>query len=218
MKPVNFPFGSILILLGTLLTSAPLLSATTDIPKTGTNVSDFVPKGYGILEEKTGDLNHDGVPDHALVLKDLREDKKGDERFDANSRILVLLFGSPAGSFTRSGISEEEILGALDGGVLGDPFVGLEISKGVLIIQHYGGSNHRWGFTHRWRYQNGDWYLIGNTEMTEFILTQEMHETDTNLLTGDQIITNVTSDGRKKIKKNKVRKEKLRKLSDPVKK
>ena len=59
--------------------------------------------------------------------------------------------------------SEKAILCKDCGGIFGDPFAGIEINKNVLSINHYGGSNWRWGYTHRFRYQENDFFLIGQT-------------------------------------------------------
>lgn len=43
-----------------------------------------------------------------------------------------------------------------------DPFEGLRIERGCIVIEHGFGA-HGGPYTHRFRYQNNDWYLIGVT-------------------------------------------------------
>ena len=42
------------------------------------------------------------------------------------------------------------------GGVYGDPYDGILISDGRLVVKAYGGSNWRWGFTNIYEYEKGE--------------------------------------------------------------
>lgn len=53
------------------------------------------------------------------------------------------------------------LLSSQSGGMMGNPFTGISISKKSIVIKHFGGSRDKWEYTHRYRFQNGDWYLIG---------------------------------------------------------
>lgn len=59
--------------------------------------------------------------------------------------------------------STNAILDSDSGGMMGDPFSGISIEKGILIISHFGGSSWKWAFTDKYRYQNGHFELIGYT-------------------------------------------------------
>ncbi|HEX5034355.1 MAG TPA: hypothetical protein VFW62_07745, partial [bacterium] len=121
-------------------------------PESGARPQDFVPKGWETLMQAEGDLNRDGKPDAALVLKNPTEDAGGEEQ----PRLLVLLLQNPAGGGYRlAATSEQAILCRICGGIFGDPLAELQIKNGVVIIDHYGGSRFRWGYTHRWRQQDG---------------------------------------------------------------
>lgn len=86
--------------------------AKTDYPKlreTGAKINDFVPQGWEIIQEKTGDLNGDKLVDTVLVLKGtdpkfiskseplvgeaVTDEKTGERKFimDSNPRILAVL-------------------------------------------------------------------------------------------------------------------------------
>jgi len=82
------------------------------------------------------------------------------------------------------------ILKADEGGVFGDPFNGLSISKtGALVVSHYGGSADRWALTEDFYFIKGNFYKIGRTDTSFNDLTLIGKTVDTNLITGDQIVT-----------------------------
>jgi hypothetical protein len=109
--------------------------------------------------------------------------------------------------------SKEAVLCKDCGGVFGDPFVGIKIIRGVIVIDHYGGSRNRWGYTHRWRYQDGDWFLVGLTSRQEDILEGTSEVTDINLITGNRIVEKGRIEGKMKSTRSKVPKTPLPKLS-----
>jgi len=150
----------ILILL--LLSSVYLSSLSQDF-------RSFIPNDYDTLDDGVarGDLNKDGIEDIAMVLgpnweknEDWRE--RGPDS-NAAPRLLIILFGKNSG-FVQVTKSEKAILCKDCGGIFGDPFAGIEINKNVLSINHYGGSNWRWGYTHKFRFQDKDFFLIGQTK------------------------------------------------------
>ncbi|MFM7022584.1 MAG: hypothetical protein ACKOXB_06360 [Flavobacteriales bacterium] len=84
--------------------------------------------------------------------------------------------------------SGNAIMASGEGGVRGDPFQGIEIKKGILLIYHEGGSSWMWSHTHKYRFQNSDFYLIGVSN--SFGKNGEHWETlDYNLLTGNAVVT-----------------------------
>ncbi|MCC2545832.1 hypothetical protein LJY25_05205 [Hymenobacter sp. BT175] len=133
------------------------------IPTTGRTVADFIPARYDTLPagRAVGDLNRDGRPDVALVLRSKAEEASSEDNLPA--RRLLVLFGTPTG-YTLAAQSAKAVLCRECGGIYGDPFAGVTISKGVLSVDHYGGSSWRWSITSKFRYQQGDFYLIGETE------------------------------------------------------
>ena len=46
---------------------------------------------------------------------------------------------------------------------MGDPFEGIEIKNGILIINHWGGSSWKWSLSDKYRFQNNQFQLIGHT-------------------------------------------------------
>jgi hypothetical protein len=186
------PVFALVACLTSLVVSAqtPKLPA---IPATGRTIADFIPAHYDTLDagRTDGDLNHDGRPDVALAL---RSDEEATAESEENlpARLLLVLFGTPTG-YTLAAQSGKVLLCKECGGMYGDPFAGLTIYKGILSIDHYGGSSWRWSITSKFRYQQGAFFLIGETSSSGHNIGEcpgldgppgwEYH--DTNLVTGD---------------------------------
>jgi hypothetical protein len=182
----------------------------------------FVPTGYDTLAMARGDLNNDKLEDLALVLKSVKEDDKdADPNGEPPGRLLVILFKSPEG-FKMAAKSDSVILCAGCGGIFGDPFAEIVIRKGVIIIDHYGGSSWRWSYTHRYRYQQNDFYLIGekSREIRSVMYCDKLKDfvgslEDINYLTGQFEEKEITEECKLKVnKKGKRKVESLKKLSD----
>ena len=130
---------------------------------------DFIPKDYDTLDGGVakGDLNKDGIDDVVLALyhKMENEDVTNIDTDSIPSRKLIILFGSKTG-YVLVAETSSALLCKHCGGINFDPFTGIEIRKNILIIDHYGGAIWRWGYTHKFRFQNGMFYLIGETKFS----------------------------------------------------
>ena len=130
------------------------------------NPADFLPEGYAVFEEITGDLNKDGIDDCVLIIKGtdksqiITDEYRG--QLDRNRRGIIVLFKKNDGyelavknydCFS----SENE-----DGGVYMAPELYIKIEKGNLYV-HY--AHGRYGSSkYTFRYQNSDFELIGYDE------------------------------------------------------
>ncbi|HKY63994.1 MAG TPA: hypothetical protein VJR29_11285 [bacterium] len=211
-QELHRPFRVFLLLIAIGLGSAvPARAASAPKPpESGARLQDFVPKGWAVLMQAEGDLNRDGKPDAALILKNPAEDSMQEEW----PRPLVLLLQNPeGGGYRLSAASEQAVLCRTCGGIFGDPLAELQIKNGVVIIDHYGGSRFRWGYTHRWRRQDGDWILIGETKISHDTAGPEAKEDDFNWLTGDRIVKVTDADGKVKTTKRREAKKPPAKLS-----
>ncbi len=98
----------------------------------------------------TGDLNGDGVTDLAITgLSSMEE-----EGYQDDGRKIYLFLGQIDGSFRP--LTPIVTLDPYAGGVYGDPYDGILISDGRLVVKAYGGSNWRWGFTNIYEYEKGE--------------------------------------------------------------
>lgn len=83
------------------------------------------------------------------------------------------------------------LLGDQNGGMMGDPYDGVSISRRCIVVNHFGGSRQKWHYTHRYRFQNEGWYLIGAT-VNFGAPCDYMMQLDYNLSTGDAVVTRTT--------------------------
>lgn len=192
-------------------------SKPTDIQiqSSGNNLDDFIPEDWKLVSKVKGDLNKDKLKDIAAVIEYTGDYTDNEEEEGIGKpRVLFIILQKKDGSFKLAVQSANLIMREGEGGILGDPFDGIEYNRGSVVISFYGGSAWRWGYTYRFRYQNKDWYLIGKTELSENVNTGESKIIDTNCITGHQIITSVDPKGKKKVLTHNIGKKQLKKLID----
>lgn len=167
-------------------------------------VQSFIPEGWQLAltyqdAVLIGDLNNDGLDDLTVIMD--KEITLGEKE----ERNLMILVGQDDGTYRLALKAEMAVRAKDEGGTFGDPFMGLSIDRGSLIIQHYGGSSWRWGDSCRFRYQDGGWYLIGITlDSFSAINTANREYEDINLLTGDYIKITTDDEGvEKEVKGNR---------------
>jgi hypothetical protein len=212
-----------------ILACLPGLAARAQAPpaasEAGYQLADFIPKNYVLPEgnSATGDLNHDRRPDVALVLVPKAEATFQDGDADLPPRLLLVLLAAPTGGYALTAKSSRFILCKDCGGQYGDPFAGISISKGVLEVLHYGGSSWRWGITSKFRYQQNDFYLIGETrnygrndgdcEGLDGPAGEDF--LDTNFLTGDYEVRKISDECKLLVhKRGRHKPTALRRLAD----
>lgn len=124
--------------------------------------SRFIPSGYVLFEEVTGDLNKDGREDYVLIIKGTDKKEIVEDEFrgllDRNPRGIIVLISREeklvlASKNLQCFSSENE-----DGGVYFAPELFLEIKKGDLNINYLHGRYGYWSYT--FRFKNSDFELI----------------------------------------------------------
>ncbi len=114
------------------------------------------PEGFTILEQKTGDLDKDGIDEKVIIYNTPDSTDFGIHR---EIQILKLV----EGKWTVWKKSRSAVLKSGEGGMMGDPYSGIDIIKGILLIHHNGGSSWKWGYVDKYRFQNNEFQLIGHT-------------------------------------------------------
>lgn len=136
--------------------------------------------------ESAVDFNGDGKPDRYEVITTDRDN-------DGLGFVRELHFYTE-GENAAWYVSEKAVLSTEHGGLLGDPLRGLShTEKGILRINHSGGSRDRWEYTHVYRWQEGDFKLIGATIITD-TPCEKSGELDYNISTGKASYTLKTMD------------------------
>lgn len=175
----------------------------------GQRFSDFVPKGWTLLDSAKGDLNKDGNDDLAIVLQYgdsvsvVQTDDGYTDTVITQPRILLLAFyNTPAKRYQLTEQSNTFILTHFNPNMQ-DPFQEVSISKGVLtiafnIFMNAGG----WGMNtnrYKFRYQNKQFELIGADYSYVNRGTGEAEDRSFNFLTKKVKIStgNISSDLKK---------------------
>lgn len=114
----------------------------------------FIEKGADAIAVEQGDLNRDGRGDYALVVE-------WPAKEDIPRSLLIIVRGAD-GSLKLAKRSDKAVYCRECGGMMGDPFQGIEIKKDRFVIHHYGGSAWRWGndITFAWSRRDRTWQLV----------------------------------------------------------
>jgi len=188
-------------------------NTTFSFPKNISNelaIESILPARFGIIGTTQGDLNKDDLMDIAVIVGDTSETVE----FEAPV-YLGIYFKNSNGSYDLNVVSSTAILCFKCGGVMGNPFAGIEITKkGILQIHHYGGSVERWGYVDKYRFQNGAFYLIGHTYIESSPDAPNSKSTDYNLITGDK---EILLDPNIESKKEKIKKSRSKVTVKPLK-
>lgn len=132
-----------------------------------------------VIGEAMGDLDKDGIDEKIIVLDTGLDGEIGTQR-------TLLIYKKKQGKWTLLHSSQGPVLDSAHGGMMGDPFVGIEIQRGAIVIDHFGGSNRKWNYTHRYRFNGKEWNLIGAT-INYGAPCEGFFEFDFNVVTGKAI-------------------------------
>jgi len=117
-----------------------------------------IPNGYELISEVVGDLDNNGVCEKVVVYNTLELSEFG------NVREIQVLKNSN-GNWVVWKKSKNAILKSKEGGVMGDPYEGISIENGILVISFSGGSSWKWFYKDKYRFQNNEFELIGHSSI-----------------------------------------------------
>ena len=160
------------------------------IKAVATGITEFIPKGWIIYDSVSGDLNKDAVKDLVLVLQHSDSvqmlNNDGDEVV-TQPRILLILFKSKSGNRYNLQQQSNTFILQHEHSNMDDPFVGITIEKGLLMIQFHlfynSGSWYTTNSTYKFRHNNNAFVLIGAELSTIHRATLDFEDHSFNFLT-----------------------------------
>lgn len=173
-----------------------------EIPNSGKDVKDFVPKGWKIFKQAEGDLNKDKKNDVVLIIEDtnsaniFKNESLGNPEINLNLRYLLILFKTEKGyelkEINKTFLPTE---GSEDTPCLSDPLMdgGIEIKNGAIVLAlNYWLSCGSWYTstnTYTFRYQKNEFELIGFDSQEFHRASGEMSSVSINFSTKKMSIT-----------------------------
>jgi hypothetical protein len=127
----------------------------------------FVEPGTKAIWLAKGDLDRDGREDAILVLERLA--RTSEDGLEEQQRPLLIVLRQADGSLRVAKRNDRVVMCSDCGGVMGDPFQGVEAGPGTFTVSHYGGSAWRWTEDYRFNWSRKDrtWQLV-RVEETSF--------------------------------------------------
>ena len=140
------------------------------------DIAAIIPAGYGLIEFERGDLNGDGLQDYLAVVE-----KKTSDFMDVEQRPLLVITARKDGSFKLAARGDKVVFCSTCGGVMGDPFTGLEVKRNRFTVHMYGGSNWRWAYDYTFAYSVRDdaWQLVESVETNHHMTSPDEEEVST---------------------------------------
>lgn len=139
-------------------------SIEPELPATGTQLSDFVAEGWEIRDSVELDFNEDGIVDYVGV-QEVPLDKERDEWWNELSlRVLFAIASDGEGQYHLDFQDANLIRARTEGGMMGDPYDGLEGSGMSFTTYAEGGSSDKWTESRTYTYRDGTWYLTASED------------------------------------------------------
>ena len=164
------------------------------VPAEAKNAASFVPAGWKIEEQVTGDLNGDSLPDHVIKLVEDKPARNADDMPTERGRALVIALAGTDGTLKRAGVAAKLLqctrCGGAFYGVVETP-AGVSIEKGVVVVEQDHGSRNLTNTTYKFRYEPATqrFLLIGFDLADADRLTAQVVSESNNYLTNSRVIT-----------------------------
>lgn len=139
----------------------------------------FVLPGYEMLDYISGDINNDNRPDALLVLRQKGEDSIATESI----RPLLIFVRQANGQLKKAVQNDSAILCYHCGGIYGDPYQEISITKNGFDIHFYGGSSWRWSGQYSFSYDplKNNWFLTREFQMSYHNTEPDETQTETTI-------------------------------------
>jgi hypothetical protein len=162
------------------------------IVRTAAAPAGFIPKGWKQVQLAEGDLNRDGKPDFAMVVRmdstanRIAPSWAPDTRYDTNPWMLIAAFRT--GSGYDLVVADHSLIPRHENPNADDEFDEIKIANGTLkVVMHLFLSAGGWqmgGSAYTFRWQDGGFKLIGFDRDSVMRNSGETEEVSINYLTG----------------------------------
>jgi len=172
----------------------PNLIKKSQVALEADSLEKFVPSGWKIEEQVTGDLNGDSLPDYALKLVEDKPAKDSNDIATERQRALVIVLQKPGGKLARAAVATRLLQCTHCGGALygvSESPANLNIDKGVIVVDQDSGARNITRTTYRFRYDAAtqQFILIGFDFADADRATAQVVAESTNYVTGVRIVT-----------------------------
>jgi hypothetical protein len=159
------------------------------IPAEADSLQKFVPEGWKIEEQVTGDLNGDSVPDYAVKLLEDKPAKDSDDVATERQRALLIVLQQQGGKLSRAAVADRLLQCTRCGGSfygVSESPANVKIEKGVIVVDQDHGSRNLTNTYYRFRYDvsSRQFVLIGFDYADADRGTAQVISESTNYLTG----------------------------------
>lgn len=167
----------------------PIVSSTSN-----QSINDFIPQGWQIEQDISGDLNNDGQADRVIQIAEAGEAR--------NQQRSLLLLQSTATGWNQIATAPKLLLCSSCAGMMGTTngtHIRLTIKDGILIVDQFSGSRAILSITHRfWIDENSQKVVLIGEDLSLFdrILNNNINDSR-NFLTGKRIVNEYRRDGKK---------------------
>lgn len=164
-RPAGHPFVVLSVALLATTAAASEESRALTPGAVPTELRPFVLRGTKAIAIERGDLNGDGRADFVLVLE-RQKARPSDDVIEEGQRPILILVRQSDGTLKLAARNDAAAYCSTCGGVMGDPFVGVQVGAKTFTVSNYGGSGWRWTADYRFNYSRRDdtWQLVRVTE------------------------------------------------------
>lgn len=159
------------------------------LPEQGMSADEFVPAGWTLVEALEGDLNGDGSPDLALLMResDPRKIERDGVELNTNPYRIAVAFRAGEGTY-RLTMENHRLIPRHTNRQVENPFEDFALNNGSLVVHlHHFANMGGWGMAtmkYRFRYQQGAFHLIGYDRIDTQRNTGAVETVSVNYLTG----------------------------------
>lgn len=141
-----------------------------EVPSFGSQMSDFVPDGWILMDSVMLDFNQDGIADYVGVL----ENVNFTEMYEDNGHLLSfprILFAIASEGENQYRLDFQDmnlIRNYYEGGTFGDPYEPLTAAGTSFTTHSFGGSAWKWSEAYTYTYKEGIWYLTSSETINSY--------------------------------------------------